>query len=116
MKRAIFGIAALALGLAPVVTQAHGPGAGQLFPQNGPVGGTVHTHCTDAVPAQEFFVTAHVPGETDSRGTSVGVGKGVQDPTRTDWYFIVPLAPPGAQIHNHPQPNNTNPCGDSIVP
>lgn len=109
MKRAIVATAALALGLAPVVTQAHGPGAGQLFPSSGPLGQTVHTHCTDAVPAQEFFVTAQPVG-------SVGVGKGVQDPTRTDWYFIVPGAPPGQQIHNHPEPDNKNPCGDSIVP
>jgi hypothetical protein len=109
MKRAILVAAALALGLAPVATQAHGPGAGQLFPSSGPLGGTFHAHCTDAVPAQEFYVTV-------APGTEIGVGKGVQDPTRTDWYFIVPMAPPGAQIHTHPEPHNTNPCGDSIVP
>jgi hypothetical protein len=108
MKRAI-AIAALALGLAPVWAQAHGPGGGTLW-QNMPTKDIVHTHCTNSARAQEFFVTVS--------GQSVGVGKHTENPTSTDWYLIVPSPVPsqGDTVHNKPEPLNTNPCFDSSLP
>lgn len=112
--RRVIALAALALGLAPVASQAHGPGGdGQPWNQQ-PTKDYIHAHCSTQYSANEFFI--HIPGTF-----TAGAGKHTQSPTATDDIYIFVTGAPAmddpVEVRNSPAaPMTVGGCGDSTLP